>query len=83
MRKAVNHANHITAADAIEVAAETRTANADIIITARTDTEMIRGMTNDDTDISDTAIATMKTKEGTAKDTVADRLSATRSATKK
>lgn len=88
-RRAVNHANHITAADAIAiaVAAETRTASIDIII-ARTDTEMDHARTNDDMDTRDTAIATTRTTKAaagnvTAKDIVADHPDATRNVKRK
>lgn len=89
MRRAVNHANHITAVDAIAigVAAGTRTASIDIITIARTSTGMDHARTKKDIGIRDTAIATRKmtteATESTAKDIVADLPDATRSEKRK
>jgi hypothetical protein len=84
LRRAANHANRIIAVDATAAVVETKIANTDIITTARTGTETAHETTNDDTDTSGTAITTTTTaSEGTVRDVVANRLNATRSATKK
>jgi len=80
--------NHITAADAIEAAAETRTARTDITTTARTDTETDHARMNEDMGTKDTATVTTRTKiaaagNDTAKDIAVDRPDATRSRKRK
>ena len=83
----MNHANHITAVDAIGVAAETRTASIDIIIIARTDTGTDHARMNENMDTRDTVIATTRKttteRNDTAKDIAADRPDATRSKKRK
>ena len=87
MRRVANRVNHITAVEAIGVAAETRTASIDIITTARTDTETDHARTNENMGTRGTATATTKKttteRNGTAKGIAADRPDATRSKKRK
>jgi hypothetical protein len=73
---------HITAVDAIGVAAETRTASIDIITIARTDTETDHARTNENMDTRGIATATIRkttaVRSDTAKGIAADRPDAIR-----